>query len=179
MLPLHLIVSVFYVSNVVASSNGLVSETMHDVLGSLQNIVGSFTDYVGDRNGCHFQCQKGLKPYPNPKHVPSTNGCGSFGLKFDSHIKIKDVTKCCDEHDYCYDTCNKSKEKCDSNFKKCLTGLCNTIKDYLSKKNFEACKQGADMMYAATVALGCKPYKDSQANACIFNKIEHFNVYYN
>lgn len=28
------------------------------------------------------------------------------------------------------------------------------------------CKKMADIMYAGTMALGCKPYRDSQKNAC-------------
>lgn len=33
--------------------------------------------------------------------------------------------------------------------------------------SWTACNSTADFMYAGTVALGCKPYKDSQEKACI------------
>lgn len=36
------------------------------------------------------------------------------------------MTKCCDSHDICYDTCNNNKEICDMEFKKCLYRYCDT-----------------------------------------------------
>ena len=32
------------------------------------------------------------------------------------------------------------------------------------------CKSTADIMYAGTMALGCKPYKDAQKDACMCPK---------
>uniref|UniRef100_A0A2C9JG58 Phospholipase A2 domain-containing protein n=1 Tax=Biomphalaria glabrata TaxID=6526 RepID=A0A2C9JG58_BIOGL len=167
MTPLYFIISMLYINNVTATSKDTISKSMSDILGSLQNLVGTVKDYIGDEQGCVFQCPKGLKPYENKSHVKSSNGCGSFGFKLESHIRIKEMTKCCDEHDYCYDTCNKSKEKCDGKFKKCLADICKNIKGHLSKEAYEGCHHGVDMIYAATVALGCKPYRDAQAKACI------------
>lgn len=37
------------------------------------------------------------------------------------------MTKCCDEHDICYDTCGNVKEVCDMEFKKCLYRYCDSI----------------------------------------------------
>lgn len=34
------------------------------------------------------------------------------------------MTKCCNNHDVCYDTCNKEKELCDLEFKRCLYKYC-------------------------------------------------------
>lgn len=36
------------------------------------------------------------------------------------------MTKCCDAHDICYDTCNNDKEVCDMDFKRCLYKYCDT-----------------------------------------------------
>lgn len=36
------------------------------------------------------------------------------------------MTKCCDSHDICYDTCNSAKELCDLEFKRCLYKYCDT-----------------------------------------------------
>lgn len=35
---------------------------------------------------------------------------------------------CCNEHDICYDTCNKDKELCDLDFKRCLYNYCDSLK---------------------------------------------------
>lgn len=35
------------------------------------------------------------------------------------------MTKCCDQHDICYDTCNNDKEVCDMEFKRCLYRYCD------------------------------------------------------
>lgn len=37
-------------------------------------------------------------------------------------------TKCCNEHDICYGTCNKSKMTCDEDFRKCLVDYCSLIR---------------------------------------------------
>lgn len=44
------------------------------------------------------------------------------------YIPFEGMTKCCNEHDYCYGTCNKDKEKCDAAFKRCLYDICDKLK---------------------------------------------------
>lgn len=39
------------------------------------------------------------------------------------------MTKCCDAHDICYDTCNAHKEVCDMEFKRCLYIHCDTFQN--------------------------------------------------
>lgn len=39
------------------------------------------------------------------------------------------MTKCCDAHDICYDTCNNDKEVCDMEFKRCLYKYCDSYQD--------------------------------------------------
>lgn len=36
------------------------------------------------------------------------------------------MTKCCDIHDTCYDTCGSDKEVCDMQFKRCLYEYCDS-----------------------------------------------------
>jgi hypothetical protein len=50
---------------------------------------------------CPFLCPPGQVIKPNPKHVPSSNGCGSSGFQVKSNHGLSD---CCDRHDHCYDT---------------------------------------------------------------------------
>lgn len=69
----------------------------------------------------------GSTPKPNRNHVPKANGCGSLGLQISSdYLPVSDMTKCCDLHDICYDTCNNNKEVCDMEFKRCLYKYCDT-----------------------------------------------------
>ena len=39
------------------------------------------------------------------------------------------MTKCCDAHDRCYDTCGTIKSDCDDDFKQCLDDMCDTLLD--------------------------------------------------
>lgn len=67
----------------------------------------------------------GAAPKPNRNHIPTANGCGSLGLQIDSkYLPVGEMTKCCDRHDVCYDTCNSDKEICDMEFKRCLYKYC-------------------------------------------------------
>ncbi|KAL8592683.1 hypothetical protein ACOMHN_037623 [Nucella lapillus] len=131
--------------------------------------MNTLFDYVGDENGCIYKCSNGGKPVKKPQHKPTANGCGSFGVKLDlTHVPA--IERCCNEHDVCYDTCNRPKDTCDVDFKDCLTRTCKDFKKHVSRKFYEGCQSTADLMYAATMALGCKPYKDSQRDACLCPK---------
>lgn len=59
MTPLYFIISMLYINNVTATSKDTISKSMSDILGSLQNLVGTVKDYIGDEQGCVFQCPKG------------------------------------------------------------------------------------------------------------------------
>lgn len=48
------------------------------------------------------------------------------------YIPFEGVTKCCNEHDLCYGFCNKDKEKCDLDFKRCLYSICDNLKSKTS-----------------------------------------------
>lgn len=47
------------------------------------------------------------------------------------------MATCCDDHDICYDTCNKDKELCDLDFKRCLYSYCD---------NYEKSAVGGEIM---------------------------------
>ncbi|KAK7814570.1 hypothetical protein U0070_005873 [Myodes glareolus] len=67
----------------------------------------------------------GSKPLPRYGFKPSPpNGCGSplFGVHL--NIGIPSLTKCCNQHDRCYETCGKSKSDCDEEFQYCLSKIC-------------------------------------------------------
>merc|ERR1719378_815497 len=104
----------------------------------------------------------------NPKHKPTSNGCGSMGLQLDTS-QMPGFTECCDVHDKCYDTCNNDRSQCDEDFKSCLSSVClfEGLSNKKSKTKIKECKALADMMYATTSSLGCAAYMESQRNACL------------
>ena len=75
------------------------------------------------------------------------------------------MTKCCNIHDICYDTCNSDKEKCDLEFKRCLYKYCEGY-ETTGVTIVNTCKAAAKMLFTGTTTLGCKSYMDAQKNAC-------------
>ncbi|XP_066258795.1 group XIIA secretory phospholipase A2 [Euwallacea similis] len=117
---------------------------------------------------CIFKCPTGAVPKPNRNHVPSSNGCGSLGVKISSdYLPFAAMEKCCNTHDICYDTCNKNKEVCDLDFKRCLYRHCDSYSENSGGQTMtKACKGAAKMLFTGTVTLGCKSYMDAQKQAC-------------
>lgn len=67
------------------------------------------------------------KPRTNNNYKPTANGCGAYNLQVDfSTINMKEIAKCCEQHDFCYVTCNASKMTCDRQFKFCLSQFCES-----------------------------------------------------
>lgn len=88
-------------------------------------VIGVVTFYHIFIACTHFQI--GGMPSRNKYYVPSADGCGSLGLKINTeYLPATEMASCCNEHDICYDTCNKDKELCDLDFKRCLYNYCDT-----------------------------------------------------
>lgn len=104
----------------------------------------------------------------NKLHVPSSDSCGSLGMKIDKeYLPAPEMARCCDAHDICYDTCNSDKELCDLDFKRCLYKYCDTFeKGPTGEMLIKGCKAGAKMLFTGTMTLGCKSYLDAQQKAC-------------
>ncbi|XP_026677852.1 uncharacterized protein LOC113466543 [Diaphorina citri] len=111
------------------------------------------------------------KPVKNKYYVPKPNGCGQEGSQLSQYFSFEELTTCCNEHDICYGTCNKLKETCDFDFRKCLYRICDQLEgksvnsptlDTISK----GCKVAAKTMFTSTMTFGCKYYKAAQAQAC-------------
>lgn len=123
---------------------GDVLENIITVANKIRNVHDVFDAAVEEH--CVFKCPTGKHecifliivndfysstlggtPKANRDHVPSSDGCGSLGLNIDSrYLPVGEMTKCCDVHDLCYDTCNKDKELCDLEFKRCLYKYCES-----------------------------------------------------
>lgn len=54
---------------------------------------------------------------------------GGFFSQFD--IGIPSMTKCCNHHDRCYDTCGNKKNDCDEQFQSCLSKICRDVQKTL------------------------------------------------
>ncbi|XP_044759420.1 group XIIA secretory phospholipase A2 isoform X2 [Coccinella septempunctata] len=144
--------------------NGLFA-TVTNVAKKFQTFTDVFDSAVEE--DCIFKCPNAT-PKPNRHHQPQANGCGSLGLSIPAeYLPISEMTKCCNTHDICYSTCNKQKELCDLEFKRCLYRYCDGYTHTIGGISTEkACKGAAKMLYTGTLTFGCKPYLDSQKEAC-------------
>jgi hypothetical protein len=106
--------------------------------------------FTTDNAKCEFSCKNGGIPKKKSKHVPKYDGCGISGLGvqgFDFEPKYdSDFHACCNDHDRCYNTCGKSKDKCDGRFHVCMQNWCEAMfgegiqRDMNDKKNVAATK---------------------------------------
>lgn len=109
-----------------------------------------------------------MSPQRNKFYTPSADGCGSMGMRIDTeYLPAVQMETCCNAHDICYDTCNKDKEVCDLDFKRCLYAYCDTHeRSAVGNLVVKGCKAAAKMLFTGTITLGCKSYLDSQGRAC-------------
>lgn len=153
---------------VLAAENvfGDVVKNVITVAKKFRNLHDIFDAAVEEN--CIFKCPvEGVTPKPDRNHVPKADGCGALGLKIDpTYLPIGEMSKCCNTHDICYDTCNMQKDLCDMEFKNCLYRYCDNHKKSIGDKMVTACKSAAKILFTGTMALGCKAYLDAQKNAC-------------
>ncbi|XP_045476191.1 group XIIA secretory phospholipase A2 isoform X2 [Harmonia axyridis] len=147
--------------------------TFNSVFSNVANIAKkfqTFTDMFDSavEEECIFKCPNDASPRPDRNHVPQANGCGSLGLSIPAeYLPVSEMTKCCNSHDICYDTCNKQKELCDLEFKRCLYKYCESYTHTIGGiSTVKACKGAAKMLYTGTLTFGCKSYLDAQKKAC-------------
>ncbi|XP_011502978.1 PREDICTED: group XIIA secretory phospholipase A2 [Ceratosolen solmsi marchali] len=118
---------------------------------------------------CIFKCSSGAPPKGDWNHIAQSNGCGSLGIEINQkYLPLEEMTKCCNFHDICYDTCNSDKEKCDLEFKRCLYKYCQSYQP-TGVTIVNTCKAAAKLLFTGTTALGCKSYLDAQKQACYCN----------
>ncbi|XP_074040863.1 phospholipase A2 group XII [Leptinotarsa decemlineata] len=152
----------------------LSAETVFgEVFKNIINVANKFREMhdvfdAAVEEDCVFKCPNNEQPKPNRNHIPSTDGCGSLGLKIPSdYLPVAQMQKCCDSHDLCYDTCGKDKEVCDVDFKRCLYKHCESYEKLLGGTTMmKACKGAAKMLFTGTLTLGCKSFLDAQSKAC-------------
>ena len=139
----------------------------NDPKKSMESLGAFFKMMSGsDVKDCKKKCPTDSVALPKPGHIPTSNGCGSLGIKLDTSM-FPGFEKCCDSHDKCYDTCNNDRDECDAVFKTCLEAVCNEIKKVRSKDQFQICENSGGVMHAAAVGLGCAAFESAQSNACV------------
>ncbi|KAG7312361.1 hypothetical protein JYU34_001850 [Plutella xylostella] len=129
---------------------------------------------------CIYSCPEGQRPVRNRNHIPKSDGCGSLGFQISSeYLPLEEMTKCCDAHDICYDTCNSGKEVCDLDFKRCLYNYCDSYKSTSIGRDtiIKGCKGAAKLLFTGTLTLGCKSYLDAQKNACYCPPAKKYKKY--
>lgn len=91
-----------------------------------------------------------------------------MGLNINTeYLPAVEMENCCNDHDICYDTCNKDKELCDIEFKRCLYNYCDTHdKSAIGTVVTKGCKAAAKMLFTGTMTLGCRSYLDAQERSC-------------
>ncbi|CAB4022907.1 group XIIA secretory phospholipase A2-like [Paramuricea clavata] len=133
---------------------------------SMETLGAFFKMMSGSDKECKMDCPKDSVPLPRPGHVPSSNGCGSLGIKLDTSM-FPGFEKCCDSHDKCYDTCNEDRDQCDAVFKDCLYAVCDEVKKVRSSDQAQLCENAGGVMHAAAMGLGCTAFTQAQSNACV------------
>ena len=100
----------------------------------------------------------------------TSNGCGpetgdAFGdiLNKLGGAVLQKFQTCCDGHDMCYGTCGSIKDKCESNFLKCMKGKCDEIKNILNKS---LCHTKAKFVHSLVFNHGLKYFKNAQDTMC-------------
>jgi hypothetical protein len=143
----------------VAAVHGLPPNSADTPLGGDILLEGESVQVMA----CVFQCPNGKKPEPNPDHVPSYNGCGTYGANID-FLMCPYLISCCNYHDLCYDKFGRTREECDDDFYYCTQTRPSRL---VSVEAHDICTAMGKTMYAAVRAFGCPAYKSAQKNACI------------
>merc|ERR1712130_524082 len=110
----------------------------------------------------NFACSNGATPIPKPNYTPTANGCGpsAFPLAGPSFSFLE----CCNQHDYCYGTCGKTKSQCDADFYACTDCSCEAAYDNFLEQ--DACEEVACAYFQAVDDFGCYSYTEGQKGAC-------------
>jgi len=105
-----------------------------------------------------------VAPVTNSSYQRTFNGCGSKGIIIDpSKLPTPQFEQCCNNHDYCYDTCNIKKDDCDTAFRNCMLIACGNAFNC----DTNVCQFNAESFYNIVKQFGCSSYLDSQRGACI------------
>jgi RHS repeat-associated protein len=132
-----------------------------------------------DQRGLARNCPSGKQSVPNPNHVPQSNGCGPEGWKKkyvpERPFNLALFTPACNNHDLCYDECNRDKDECDTIFREELKYICEAEYVWMGiqqppkshKLRYKGCLIAAKGYFEFVSHAGHGPYNDAQEDACI------------
>lgn len=118
---------------------------------------------------------------PNPRHTPSSNGCGIPPFVSDGYTMYcnntyrADFGPYCDAHDICYDTCKSDRITCDTNFYSGMRSVCETFRSYARSHvgqcpnwptEYVDCEDDRSYFKSFVVNAGKSAWKSSQKKAC-------------
>ncbi|RMZ98069.1 group XIIA secretory phospholipase A2 [Brachionus plicatilis] len=118
---------------------------------------------------CYVSCPGGASLVPRPDPIVDINGCGSYNIHIDFELfNAGEFNQCCNGHDVCYESCDSTKNKCDTTFERCLKDVCNT---WAAEQNWgliqkTACSGVVKAMNEAVENFGCNAYKKAQLRGC-------------
>ncbi|GAB5570571.1 group XIIA secretory phospholipase A2 isoform X4 [Prionailurus iriomotensis] len=163
-------------------------KTIRNGVHKIDTYLNAALDLLGGEDGlCQYKCNDELQKI-NYDLCTDILVC-SVEKEFSLNIGIPSLTKCCNQHDRCYETCGKSKNDCDEEFQYCLSKICRNVQKTLGlaqhvqdkrKINSDelistiqrdlfaeyACETAVELLFDSVIHLGCKPYLDSQRAAC-------------
>uniref|UniRef100_A0A2K6GIJ6 Phospholipase A2 group XIIA n=1 Tax=Propithecus coquereli TaxID=379532 RepID=A0A2K6GIJ6_PROCO len=143
-------------------------KTIRNGVHKIDTYLNAALDLLGGEDGlCQYKCSDGERARPRRRGSRRCEGdrCGAglVGL----NIGIPSLTKCCNQHDRCYETCGQSKNDCDEEFQYCLSKICRDVQKTLGlAQHVQACEKTVELLFDSVIHLGCKPYLDSQRAAC-------------
>jgi secretory phospholipase A2 len=120
-------------------------------------VAGAFLD--GATCDMSNMCPHGSQMVPNPSHLPSSNGCGTMGVRVSTGAF--DFEPCCETHDLCYDRCGSSRQECDEEFAHCLQEYCAEC------DGGQQCSSSARLFHLGSSTFGCAAFQDAQRQACM------------
>uniref|UniRef100_U3IT36 Phospholipase A2 group XIIA n=1 Tax=Anas platyrhynchos platyrhynchos TaxID=8840 RepID=U3IT36_ANAPP len=138
----------------------LTLKTIRNGVHKIDVYLNAALELLGGEDGlCHYKCSDG-EGARRAAAVPSPPSSFDIG--------IPSMTKCCNHHDRCYDTCGNKKNDCDEEFQSCLSKICRDVQKTLGiSESVQACESTVQLLFDAVIHLGCKPYLDSQRAACM------------
>lgn len=76
------------------------------------------------------------------------------------------MDKCCDNHDFCYDTCGTQRKQCDDQLRKCLADYCQQRSSGKDSNWMKDCQGTSNLISSGAAGFGCESFLQSQEKAC-------------
>jgi hypothetical protein len=118
-----------------------------------------------DPDFCSYRC-KAVNNAGTEFFYDQPNGCPSKGY---SQLPYN-FNMCCDSHNYCLNTkcctteCQQLKDNCDSDYKRCLRGVCSGLSNFDEQ---DKCINLANLMAGQASSGKCNPGENRNRKLCI------------